>query len=71
MIEIKNRRYIGCKTKLIDIIYDIVEKNTTIKNYTFADLFAGTGVVSHFFLKNGHEVFVNDILYSNYIVYKA
>jgi len=71
MIKIKNRRYIGSKTKLLDEIFQSVENNMELKEYSFADLFAGTGVVSYFFAEKGHKVFVNDILYSNYIAYEA
>jgi len=71
MIKIKNRRYIGSKTRLLEEIFQSVESNINTKNYSFADLFAGTGVVSHFFAEKGHEIFVNDILYSNYIAYLA
>jgi adenine-specific DNA-methyltransferase len=71
MVKIKNRRYIGNKNKLLNDIFETVETNIENKNYTFADLFAGTGVVSYYFAEKGHKVFINDILFSNYIIYKA
>lgn len=71
MIKINNRRFIGNKTKLLNEIYNVVEKYNFPLCSTFADLFAGTGVVSHFFAEKGFNVIVNDTLYSNYIVYKA
>lgn len=71
MIKINNRRFIGNKTKLLNEIYGVVEKYNFPLSSTFADLFAGTGVVSHFFAEKGFNVIVNDILYSNYIAYRA
>jgi len=71
MIKIKNRRYIGNKNKLTEEIFQSVESNIEKANYSFADLFAGTGVVSCFFAEQGHKAFVNDILFSNYVAYIA
>lgn len=71
MIRINNRRYIGSKTKLLNEIYQSVEENIAKKDYSFADIFAGTGVVAYYFAQKNHNVIVNDILYSNVIAYKA
>ena len=71
MLEIKNRRYIGCKTKLLDKIYDSVKEMGYDSSYTFADIFAGTGVVGYRFAENGFKVLLNDMLASNTIAYKA
>lgn len=71
MIEINNRRYIGSKTKLLKNIEQSIEEYDLPKNYVFADLFAGTGVVGYDFASSGKQVIVNDILYSNYISYRA
>jgi len=72
MFEIQNRRYIGSKTKLLAQIDEVIrETGFDIKGKTFADLFAGTGVVAHYFAEKGCKVIVNDLLYSNYVVYKA
>ena len=71
MLEIYNRRYIGSKRLLLDEIYNTTEKYINKKKYTFADLFAGTGVVSSFFLDKGKEVILNDNLYSNFVIYNA
>ncbi len=70
MININNRRYIGSKTKLVEAIYNEATKRVKGK-FSFADIFAGTGVVAYEFALKGHPVIVNDILYSNYISYKA
>ena len=61
MIEINNRRYIGAKYKLLSNIEEVINNHINEKDYTFADLFAGTGVVAHSFAENGHPVIVNDI----------
>lgn len=67
---ISNRRYTGSKKALLEDIYEsIVPYYKT--GMIFADLFAGTGVVSSFMLKKGMDVIVNDILRSNYIAYQA
>lgn len=71
MIKINNRRYIGSKTKLLDEIYDSINEKIDVKGTVFADLFAGTGVVSYYFAQKGCKIIANDILYSNYISYKT
>lgn len=70
-MKINNRRYIGCKTKLLDFIYDTVVEHGFGENDTLADIFAGTGVVANKFAENGFGTIVNDTLYSNVVVYKA
>lgn len=70
-VKINNRRYIGCKTKLLDFIYDsVIEFGFTNEN-SFADIFAGTGSVADRFAKEGFRVILNDTLYSNYVIYNA
>lgn len=67
---IGNRRYTGSKTALLNHIYESIApycKNKVV----FADLFAGTGVVSHFMLNKGMDVIMNDTLRSNYVAYQA
>lgn len=43
-IQLHNRRYIGSKHKLIEWIFSII--NAECEGDSFADVFAGTGVVS-------------------------
>ena len=43
-IQLQNRRYIGSKHKLIEWIFSIIDKECN-KIESFADIFAGTGVV--------------------------
>lgn len=67
-LQIKNRRYLGSKYKLLEFIWKVVEQNCEdIKSV--ADIFGGTGVVADRFNRAGKEIIVNDILYSNYLAY--
>lgn len=69
-IPLESRRYIGCKQKLVDWIFDIIKENTSgIKTAT--DIFAGTGVITKKMLQFYPNVMMNDNLYSNNIIYKA
>lgn len=67
---IGNRRYTGSKRSLLKDIYSVIEPFCNGKT-VFADLFAGTGIVSDFMLKKNINVIVNDLLYSNYIAYNV
>lgn len=69
-LSISNRRYTGSKKSLINDIYENIApycKNKVV----FADLFAGTGIVSSFMLSKGMDVIINDTLRSNYVAYQA
>lgn len=67
--RITQRRYLGSKTKLLNFIDEILNREN-IEFESFADIFAGTGAVaSHF--HNRSKVIVNDILDSNNHVYRA
>jgi adenine-specific DNA-methyltransferase len=56
----------------LEFIYnEVVNFSFLPDQFVVADLFAGTGVVSNYFAQNGHKIIVNDILFSNYVVYKA
>lgn len=70
LIRLESRRYIGCKQKLVDWIFEIIE-NETKDIRTATDIFAGTGVIAKRMLKLYEKVLVNDFLYSNNIIYKA
>ena len=67
--QLYNRRYIGSKYKLIDWIFSIVDKECA--GVSFADIFAGTGVVSAIATKHFKKVVMNDFLHSNYAIYRA
>jgi len=68
-IQLHNRRYIGSKHKLIEWIFSIINKECV--GDTFADVFAGTGIVAAIAAKHFRKVIVNDFLYSNYAIYQA
>lgn len=68
-VAIGQRRYLGSKTKLLTFIDEIISKeNITFES--FADIFAGTGVVAEYFHDRA-SIIVNDILESNYQAYMA
>lgn len=69
-LNIENRRYIGNKSKLLNFIDDTIKKEN-IDFHTFGDVFSGTGVVAEYFLNKGKEIYVNDLLFSNFVIYKA
>lgn len=69
-LNIENRRYIGNKSKLLRFINETIKKEN-IDFYTFGDVFSGTGVVAEYFFNKGKEIYVNDLLFSNFVVYKA
>lgn len=71
MLEINNRRYIGCKTKLLEKIFEAVSEMGFNSDSTLVDVFAGTGVVANYFANKGYKTYVNDMLYSNVVAYKA
>ena len=68
--SLESRRYIGCKTKLVDWIFGLISEHTH-DIHSFCDIFAGTGVVAHRALQTYERVVVNDFLHSNNIMYRA
>lgn len=68
-VNISQRRYLGSKTRLLKFIEETLEQESAVYK-SFADIFAGTGVVAHHFYDKTN-VIVNDILDSNYITYLA
>lgn len=66
---ITQRRYLGSKTKLLDFIDSILQKEN-IKFKSFADIFAGTGAVANHYYDRS-QIIVNDILDSNHHAYNA
>jgi adenine-specific DNA-methyltransferase len=63
-VEIFSRRYLGSKSRLLPFLHRIAAERCG--NYcSFADLFAGTGVVAHSFNKPGVQIVANDYLASN------
>lgn len=69
MFNIYNRRYTGSKYKLQDWIFSLVQENC--QGTSFADLFAGTGIITARFLPTFQHLILNDLLTSNWIIYKG
>ncbi|MDR1723039.1 MAG: DNA adenine methylase [Tannerella sp.] len=69
-ISLESRRYIGSKAKLTDWIMDLIDEETR-DIITFADIFAGTASVSNQALNKYKHVIINDLLYSNNVIYKG
>ena len=67
--QIQNRRYLGNKNKLLNFIEEKIKENC-LGCKSFADVFAGTGTVANHF-KNEYQIMLNDLLYSNYVVYQC
>ena len=67
--QIWNRRYTGSKYKLSEWISGLILKNC-IGN-SFCDLFAGTAIISKQLINSVEEIYINDFLYSNEVIYKA
>lgn len=70
---VKRLNYIGSKYQLLDWLISNIKEKTgfdTLANKKIADLFAGTGIVSHQFRLQGASVQSNDAeLYSSIIVH--
>lgn len=69
--------YIGSKYSLIDFLEKSIDKvlksceeKRKPSEMVFADLFAGTGVVSGSFKKQGYSIIANDIQYYSYVITK-
>ena len=69
-ISLESRRYIGNKNKLSDWIFETIAQQTQDCN-TFFDVFAGTGTMAKKAFNFFDNVIVNDILFSNELIYKA
>ena len=67
--NIWNRRYTGSKYKLSNWIKELIINNCS--GNSFCDLFAGTGIISYMMLKQYKTIHLNDILFSNELIYKA
>lgn len=68
--DVKNRRYIGSKAKLRNWISSTIRKECKTGG-SFADIFAGTGIISASISKDFKHLILNDILHSNYTCYQA
>ncbi len=65
--------YIGSKFSLLDFLKTTISDVTGFEDgepFTFADLFAGTGVVGGEYKKNGCRLIANDVQYYSYVLNK-
>jgi adenine-specific DNA-methyltransferase len=69
-ISLESRRYIGNKSKLTNWIFENIFKETSNCNI-FLDVFAGTGIVAKTALNYYNKIILNDILFSNNVIYRA
>ena len=69
--KISNRRYTGSKQKLLDWIRQNILNEITPDCESFCDLFAGTGVVTNALSRDFRTFYINDFLFSNFVIYKA
>lgn len=67
--DLESRRYLGCKSKLLPWIKDLLNEHT--KGNSLFDVFGGTGVVTKYMLEKYDSFIINDFLFSNNIIYKA
>lgn len=68
---IQNRRYLGNKFRLLPELGRIVKEKCSGPIRSFCDIFAGTGVVGHYFNRPERRIIANDLLYSNYVALYA
>lgn len=76
LIIFKSRCYTGSKTKLLEKIDEVLLRHFSYensKNLSFFDVFAGTGVVSEYFIKKQafKKLIINDFLESNFVIYQG
>jgi len=67
--QLQNRRYIGSKQKLVSWIFSVIKQEC--EGASFADVFAGTGVVAAVAAEHFEKIIVNDFLHSNNVIYQA
>ena len=64
--RISERWYLGNKTGVLKLIAQVLESEVGSFS-TFCDIFAGSGVVGHYFNNSQISIISNDILHSNYL----
>lgn len=68
--KIFNRRYTGSKFKIKEWIKSIISAHCKDAK-SFCDMFAGTGIVTDEMYSSYDSFIINDLLYSNEVIYKA
>ena len=62
--------YIWSKKSLLEFIESSIWKIVKRQDYTFSDLFAGTGIVWSYFKARWHKVIANDLQYYSFVLNK-
>lgn len=62
--------YIGSKKSLLGFLEESIYQVVGKKEFTFLDLFAGTGIVGQHFKSKGHKVIANDLQYYSFVLNK-
>ena len=62
--------YIWSKKSLLDFLYNSITSVVKRKDFTFSDLFAGTGIVWRYFKEKWHQVIANDLQYYSFVLNK-
>ena len=62
--------YIGSKKSLLQFLEESIYQVAGKENFTFLDLFAGTGIVGQHFKSKGHSVIANDLQYYSFVLNK-
>ncbi len=62
--------YIGSKKTLLKFLEESIYKIVGSDDFSFLDLFAGTGVVGQHFKKLGHRIIANDLQYYSFVLNK-
>ena len=62
--------YIWSKLKLLKFLEESINSVVSEADYTFSDLFAGTGIVGRYFKEKWHPVMANDMQYCSYVLNK-
>ncbi len=63
-------RFIGNKIKIVDRIYQEIEKRNINAN-SFFDCFAGSATVSNYFKSKNFQIYSSDLLYFSYVLQQA
>ncbi len=69
-LEIRSRRYLGAKTRLLDMLEQVVLQECG-RPRSFADLFGGTGVVADRFNAPDVQIIANDTLRCNVVAMRC
>lgn len=60
--------YIGSKKSLLQFLEESIYQIVGKKDFSFLDLFAGTGIVGSYFKGKGHSIIANDLQYYSFVL---